>query len=73
MHSNKEAHERLKRIQEPEDIRASVPQHMEETVPCLRHTVAVHLQGNQVGIIIRNFEGREGRPMSDTQEPGFKE
>lgn len=46
-------------------MRVFVPQHMEEAVPCLCHTVAVHLQGNQVCIIIGNFEWWEGGPMCE--------
>lgn len=64
--------EKLKLIQEPENVTVFIPQHMEEAVPCLCHTVAVHLQGNQACIIIRNFEWWEGRPMGDAQKPGFK-
>lgn len=48
-----------------------VPQHMEEAVPCLCHTVAVHLQRDQVCIIIGNFERRERWTVGEAQKPGF--
>lgn len=46
----------------------NVPEHVEEAVPCLSHAVVVHLDGDQDGVLIRDFERWKGRPVGETQQ-----
>lgn len=48
----------------------NVPEHVEEAVPRLCHAVIVHLDGNQDGIFIGNFERWEGWTVGEAQQPG---
>lgn len=48
------------------------PEHVEKAVPCLCHTVVVHLQRDQVGILIGDFERWEGRSMCEAQKSRMK-
>lgn len=43
---------------------------MEEAVPRLCHAVIVHLDGNQDGIFVGNFERWEGWTVGEAQQPG---
>lgn len=45
-----------------------VPEHVEKAIPRLGHAVIVHLQWNQVSILIGNFKRWEGRSVCESQQ-----
>lgn len=53
-------------------MRVKAPQHVKKAVPRLCHAVTVHLQRNQVGIFVGDFERREGWSVGKAQKSGVK-
>ena len=51
------------------DEGVSIPEHVQEAVPGLSHAVIVHLGGDQAGVIVGDFEWREGGAVGEPQQP----
>lgn len=58
---------------EPRQIRANVPEHVEKAVPRLCHAVVIHIERDQAGVLVGDFERWEGWSVGAAQQPESKE